>query len=185
MQKHPGLERRGSTYYFRAIIPLSLRPSYLTEAGQPRRELRVSLGTSDEAEAIRLWHLRSLTQKKEFQEKRKALAKEWEATRVKTVTKLSAQDTKGLMSLWTHSVLQTDDQLRMPGLDDEDYADLGTRLAGTEAELRAALARGRVEVILPALKGFLQLSELELDALLAYRKLLQQSEERTGAWHAL
>ncbi len=61
MQKYPGLERRGSTYYFRAIIPLSLRPSYLTEAGQPRRELRVSLGTSDETEAIRLWHLRSHT----------------------------------------------------------------------------------------------------------------------------
>lgn len=164
MQTYPGLERRGSQYYFRAIIPLQLRPLYLAEDGRPRRELRVSLNTTDRAEAIQLWHLRALAQKKEFQEKRKALAKQRESTRVKAVTKLSAQDTKGLMALWTQSVLQGDEQLRLEGLDDEDYETLGTRLASTEVELRAALARGRVEVILPALEGFLQLSELELQA---------------------
>jgi hypothetical protein len=164
MQTHPGLERRGSQYYFRAIIPLQLRPLYLAEDGRPRRELRVSLNTTDRAEAIQLWHLRSLAQKKEFQEKHKALAEQRENARVKAVTRLSPQDIKGLMSLWTRSVLQSDEQVRMGGLDDDDYASLGDRLADTEAELRAALARGRVELILPALKQFLQLSELELQA---------------------
>ena len=184
MKNYPGLERRGSVYYYRVIIPRQLRSQYpgttkpdkpgksvksrkcakSSAAEEPRRELRISLNTTKKSEAISLWHIRSLAMRKEFQEKRKALAEQRESTRVKTVTNLNSQDTKGLLSLWTQSVLQTDDQLRMEGLVDEGYESLGERLSSTEAELRQSLARGRVEVIMPALKGFLELSEIELQA---------------------
>ncbi|MBD8680002.1 site-specific integrase [Sphingomonas sp. CFBP 13720] len=48
------LDTVGSTYYFRRVVPLELRPYILTRTGNPRTEWKISLGTKDRAEAKRL-----------------------------------------------------------------------------------------------------------------------------------
>lgn len=48
------LDQVGSTYYFRRVVPLELRPYILTRTGAPRTEWKISLGTKDREEAKRL-----------------------------------------------------------------------------------------------------------------------------------
>ena len=48
------LDQVGSTYYFRRVVPVELRPFIRTATGRPRSEWKISLGTKDRAEAKRL-----------------------------------------------------------------------------------------------------------------------------------
>jgi len=48
------LDQVRSTYYFRRVVPVELRPHLLTATGKPRGEFKISLGTKDRAEAKRL-----------------------------------------------------------------------------------------------------------------------------------
>ncbi|MFK4794781.1 DUF6538 domain-containing protein [Sphingobium sp. ZW T5_29] len=48
------LDQVGSTYYFRRVVPVELRPFIRTASGKPRSEWKISLGTKDRAEAKRL-----------------------------------------------------------------------------------------------------------------------------------
>lgn len=48
------LDQVGSTYYFRRVVPVELRPFIRTATGKPRSEWKISLGTKDRAEAKRL-----------------------------------------------------------------------------------------------------------------------------------
>lgn len=45
------LDKVGSTYYFRRIVPEELRPYLLTSSGKPRAEFKLSLGTKDREDA--------------------------------------------------------------------------------------------------------------------------------------
>lgn len=48
------LDQVGSTYYFRRVVPLELRPYLHTKSGAPRTEWKYSLKTKDRDEAKRL-----------------------------------------------------------------------------------------------------------------------------------
>lgn len=48
------LDQVGSTYYFRRVVPVELRPFIRTATGKPRSEWKISLGTKDRVEAKRL-----------------------------------------------------------------------------------------------------------------------------------
>lgn len=48
------LDRVGSTYYFRRVVPLELRPFIRTQSGAARTEWKISLGTKDLETAKRL-----------------------------------------------------------------------------------------------------------------------------------
>lgn len=48
------LDQVGSTYYFRRVVPVELRPLIRTRSGQPRSEWKLSLRTKDRDEAKRL-----------------------------------------------------------------------------------------------------------------------------------
>lgn len=47
------LDKVGSTYYFRRVVPAELRPYLLTATGKPRAEFKLSLGTKDREAAKR------------------------------------------------------------------------------------------------------------------------------------
>ena len=68
------LDQVGSTYYFRRVVPLELRPFILTRTGAPRSEWKVSLGTKDRETAKRLIPSHTLAADREIDAARAALA---------------------------------------------------------------------------------------------------------------
>lgn len=67
------LPKRGSTYYFRRVVPEALRPYFLTANGKPRTEFMESLGTKDFARAKELDRLRGVEVDQLFHEARAKL----------------------------------------------------------------------------------------------------------------
>lgn len=67
------LPKRGSTYYFRRVVPEALRPYFLTASGKPRTEFMESLGTKDFARAKELDRLRGVEVDQLFREARAKL----------------------------------------------------------------------------------------------------------------
>jgi hypothetical protein len=66
-----------------------------------------------------------------------------------------------LVQSWVRMVLETDDHLRQQGLDDDEFEELGERLAGQRKEIGQLLARGQSQRLLPAMLNFFKLCGVE------------------------
>ena len=127
--------------------------------GRKGREIRLSLRTSSKREARIRCRDECARLERESREHGARLLTERFGVR----TKLEVGEEQKLLALWMRSVLQTDESERVNGFDDEDFEAYGGGLASTESELRAILARGRIEAIEPALDAFLHLAGYQLD----------------------
>ena len=66
-----------------------------------------------------------------------------------------------LSQSWLRCVLETDDEVRQQGLDDDDFQALGERIAEQRSELGQVLARGLTHRIVPAMRTFFNLCGVE------------------------
>ncbi|MBS0326953.1 MAG: integrase [Proteobacteria bacterium] len=151
----PHLYRRGKcgTFYLRRRIPAPLLDTY----GPGRREIVRSLHTRDANAAQRALRRALVELDHEFDERAQRLHEQRRAPALQRVTHLAPAQLTDLARLWVHAVLETDEEARRRGLDDEAFASLGARIAAQRAELGPLLARGHVRPILPAMHSFLHL----------------------------
>lgn len=156
------LVRRGKrrTFYMRKRIPQHLRDAY------PRTKTEVlrSLRTSDaEVAKVRLRaELVALDQ--QFERMRVKLEGRWKSPAsqaVQRVEHLSEPQLQDFAQSWVRMVLETDDHLRQRGLDDEEFAETGARIAGQRQELGQLLARGKSQQLVPAMLNFFKLCGVE------------------------
>lgn len=155
MAKEHRLERRGRTYYLRAVIPAAIRHLYPARLS---REIRKSLRTADKRMARVLCQRMSVQLEQAFRTKLATVT----LPRVTTRTHLTPAEERQLMALWTRNVLETDEEQRVAGLGEEAFLTHGSVLSSSEGELRRLLAQGRVDAVMPALDGFLHLCGLDV-----------------------
>lgn len=156
------LFRRGQrgTFYLRKRIPLHLRDAY----PRGKAEVLVSLRTSDEQLAKERLRAQLVALDQQFERMRAKLESRWTspATReVQQVNHLSEQQLQDLARSWVRMVLETDDHLRQQGLDDDEFDELGDRLASQRKELGQLLARGQSHRLVPAMLNFFKLCGVE------------------------
>lgn len=139
------LQKRGSVYYFRAMIPKDLYVHY------GRKEIVYSLKTKDFREAKRLVRQESVRIDEEFESIRRQRTPEGPHT----LAVLDDAVIRNLCDTWRHECLSTDVWSRAQGLSDAEFDDAKAQRAETLAALRDILAKGRLEKITPALTQFL------------------------------
>jgi integrase len=148
--------KRGSLY-LRRRIPNDVRDAYPSH----KSEILLSLRTSDTAVAkLRLRAALSRLDD-EFARRRVKLEERWQAPKRQQVTHLSTQHVQELADNWVRCVLETDEQTRREGLDDDDFLALGERITEQRAELGQLLARGQTSRIVPAMRSFFHLSGID------------------------
>jgi integrase len=153
------LFRRGKrgTFYLRRRIPADVLDSY----PRGKREVVVSLGTSDRARAVQVLRRRLVALDDDFESKRVALRARSLGAPRRRVRSLNAAQLDDLARLWVHAVLDTDESQRRDGLDEHAFAALGHRIDGQRAELGRMLARGNTQPVVPAFRAFLHLAGLD------------------------
>lgn len=154
----PHLEQRGTVFGYRRKIPLDLVAAY-----GGRREIRHSLRTRHRAEAERLARLRAVELDQEFARKRRELDRAEAKPRALTPLELTDENIRRLCVLWTHSVLDTDDQNRASSFSLVSYEDVSDSLGASLPGLREAFARGNLDVVEPALQTFLHMAGVAVD----------------------
>jgi len=144
------LSKRGSTYYFRAMIPKELQAHY------GKREIVYSLRTKDRQEASRLVRQASAKLDSEFE----AIQKPVDLP-TQRLTVLDEETVRDICDLWKHECLDGDVWYRSQGLSDTEYEQRQADHSRTMEALREILAKGRLELIQPALSQFLNLIGVE------------------------
>ena len=148
------LHRRGSVYYFRAMVPKDLRDHF------GKREIVYSLRTKDRAEAMRLVRRASVDLDEQFERLRAERA----GRAPRTLSHVDDQVIETLCERWRYNALAGDAWGRAQGLSDAEYQEQCAQRAATLDALREALAKGRLERIQPALEAFLHLNGIEFVA---------------------
>lgn len=156
------LFRRGQrgTFYLRKRIPLHLRDAY----PRGKAEVLVSLRTCDERVAKERLRAQLVALDQQFERMRVKLETRWtspDARAVQQVNHLSEPQLQDLARSWVRMVLETDDHLRQQGLDDDEFDELGDRLASQRKELGQLLARGQSHRLVPAMLNFFKLCGVE------------------------
>ncbi|MDF1530358.1 MAG: hypothetical protein P1R74_14665 [Sedimenticola sp.] len=128
------LSKRGSTFYFRAMIPKELQSYY------GKREIVFSLRTKDRQEASRLVRQASAKLDAEFDSIRKPTEPPNQQ-----LTVLDEDTVRGICDLWKHGCLEGDVWYRSQGLTDTEYEQRQADHASTIDALRETLAKGRLE----------------------------------------
>lgn len=164
--------RRGTLYLRRRI------PTHLLDAfPHSKREFLVSLRTSDLKVAKSRQRAESHKLDLLFERAGRHLEQHWPKREVRVVNSLTQEQLDELAKGWVHAVLQTDEDTRQAGLDDEAYAELDARIRNQLAELRPMLARGQVQPALPAMYGYLHLCGIDAQ--------LSAKDERQAAYSYL
>lgn len=132
MRDQTYLLRRGSVYYFQRKIPAELREEY--PPGQ--LFIKESLGTSNKEEAKRKARKRAVETDQDFSTKLARKGSE-------VVSELSQEKIAHLCDLWEAHILEEDEEVRIDGLTDRDFAKLGESIEAAGDGLQAALARGK------------------------------------------
>lgn len=172
MESKPGmytqtrLSKRGSTFYFRAMIPKELQSHY------GKREIVYSLRTKDRQEASRLVRQASAKLDAEFE----AIQKPADPPH-QQLTVLDEDTVRGICDLWKHECLEGDIWYRSQGLSEAEYEQSQADHARTIDALREILAKGRLERIQPALHQFLHLIGVEFCG--------NEDDQRKLAWSFL
>jgi len=113
------LFRRGKrgTLYLRRRIPSHLRDAYPPN----KTEFLKSLRTSDLHVAQKRLRSELACVDEQFERMRVKLSERWKAPKLQHVTHLSEQQLQDLSQSWLRFVLETDDEVRRQGLDDDDF----------------------------------------------------------------
>jgi integrase len=161
-KQYPHLAKRGNTYRIRRRIPAELAAAYPSN----KKETGFSLRTSDLKVALQRLVVAEVKIENEFTAKRKLL----EERKLKpssgmpalmTVSELSDIQIQHLAQSWTRQVILTDLHVRRHGLADDEFDELGERLATQRRELGRMLARGNTEPILPVFRTFCHLNGID------------------------
>ena len=152
MYSQTRLHKRGSVYYFRAMVPKDLR-SYFG-----KQEIIYSLRTKDKTKAIALVRQASPEWDRKFEAARCAVF----PTRPKELTLVDDTIIGAVCDAWRHHALDGDTWARSQGLSDADYAEQAAARTATLDILREALSKGRLELVRPALHQFLDLLGLKI-----------------------
>lgn len=144
------LSKRGSVYYFRAMIPKPLQAHY------GKKEIVYSLRTKDRQEASRLVRQASAKLDADFEAIQKPVN-----LPSQQVSVLDEDTVRGICDLWRHQCLEGDVWYRTQGLTDDEYEQRQADHAETIKSLREILAKGRLDRIQPALGQFLNLIGVE------------------------
>lgn len=144
------LSKRGSIYYFRAMIPKELQEHY------SKKEVVYSLRTKDRKEASRLVRLASAKLDAEFEAIQKPIN-----PANQQLTVLDESTVRSICDLWKHECLEGDVWYRSQGLSDTEFEQRQSDHAQSIEALREILAKGRLERIQPALSQFLSLIGIE------------------------
>lgn len=168
------LSRRGKrgTYYLRRRIPSDVRDAYPAHKAEVSRSLR----TSDISVAKQRLYAEMASIDAQFEERRERLKRRWTSTSQthQQVKMLSEQQMRDLADSYVHFTLESDEAQRTQGLDDDEFEELGSRLAQQRQELGQLLARGKSEAVLPALRSFMFLRNIQAD--------LAPDDERRAAY---
>lgn len=161
-KQYPHLAKRGNTYRIRRRIPAELAAAYPSN----KKEAGFSLRTTDLKVALQRLVVAEVEIENEFTAKRKLL----EERKLKsssgmpalmTVSELSDIQIQHLAQSWTRLVSLTDLHVRRHGLADDEFDELGERLATQRKELGRMLARGNTEPILPVFRTFCHLNGID------------------------
>jgi len=151
------LHKRGSTYYFRRRIPEELRSFF-----GGKTEIFFSLRTKDVRIAASKVKEHAVQCDREFEQYREQM-KQACGTQIQAQRKAIGDDfIQHLCERWKFCSLTGDDWYRQQGLSDDEYDDLVQRRAEAEQTLKADLARGQVNNIVPGLQQFLMLEGIDL-----------------------
>lgn len=143
----PYLTRKGLTYYFRQAVPAELRQVI------GKREIKASLGR-DFAAAVRQCKRLAVKTDDRFADARATLDAipadpyDWEAikqARHLPITELSPDLSRQYAQFIEYSILETDRDARIEGLDDAGYRAQGEHIQGSISALRQQLATGKVD----------------------------------------
>lgn len=144
--------------YVRRRIPAALQLAY-----PKKTHITRSLGTSDLREAKARAHAELTKIDIEFAQARERLELSRASLAAKRITKLSDNQLQATAKFWSRQVLLSDDKQREEGLDDEEFDELGEKLASQRQEFGRMLAQGNTAPFFPALQGFLHLCGLDFD----------------------
>ena len=149
------LPKRGSTYYFRRVVPEVLRPYFLTASGKPRTEFMESLGTKNFEQAKELDRLRGVEIDALFRE-----------ARAKLLAGAPVEATARAKAVAARAKLDAQEEYELEAM---AYREEASLLADAEFEERETLRQG----VIASLN--LPLSDLT-DAQLAMRDLIDERE---------
>lgn len=149
--------KRG-TLYLRRKIPSDLRDAY----PHSKKEIVVSLRTSDVTVAKQRLHAQMARIEDQFAQRRERLRQRWKSSDQphQHLTAMSDQRVQELADWYVRCVLETDEERRRAGLDDDEFCELGSTLQDHRTELGRLLARGHSEPILPAMRSFLAMNNI-------------------------
>lgn len=175
------LYRTPSGYVFRKVVPKPLQGIL------NKTEIKVPCGKTY-ADALANYPVEAVRAQQAISEARAKLQAEKEAVgasrlrlaapmaNLKPITSVTPELIEQLRGLWL-SGLDNDLAERSQGLGDEDFESLSSNVAEMQATLANAMARGKVEIVLPALHQLLFLR--------GYVLALNPTEERTLAYDFL
>lgn len=145
--------------YVRRRIPADLRLAY----PQHKVDITRSLGTSDLREAKARLRLELAKIDAEFALARERIDLARASRSAKRISKLSEEQLQSVARYWARQVLLADDLQRQSGLDDEEFDELGQKLAQQRQDFGRMLAQGNTQPVFPALHGFLYLCGLDFN----------------------
>lgn len=149
---------KANTCYLRIRIPTALLAAYPVG----KKEIVLSLGTSDQAKARRQLHIEMVRIDSEFAEHARILKERRDLSTLRHVQSLTEEQLQGLARFWVRQVLLNDKQARSQGMDDGTFEQHGQVIAQQREELGKMLARGQVTRILPAMHSFIHLCGLDV-----------------------
>lgn len=132
----PRLTKRGNTYWFRCSIPRDIKTSY------PKAEETFSLETREYQEALKKLRRASVEVDERFEEHRRYLAKQREPY----AQELSPEQLRHIEDVYYAHLLDEDDDLRLDGLDDQEFDYYQELIQDMDDDNRQSLARGRPSV---------------------------------------
>ncbi|WP_422042279.1 DUF6538 domain-containing protein, partial [Roseateles sp.] len=147
LPEHLYLRGKRGIFQFRRRIPKDLHHLY----PQHKREVVVSLGTSDLRLAKERLHAEEAKVDAEFAKRRNSFKQTWSPPARQQVTDLTPQQLDDLAQTWTHSVLRADQNERSAGLSEAEFEELDVELDTQRKDLGRLLARGCVDPIVPAM----------------------------------
>ncbi|PZM08533.1 integrase [Rhizobium tubonense] len=128
----PRLIKRGNVYWFRCSIPRDIKSSY------PKTEETFSLETRDYQDALKKLRKASAEVDDRFDQHRQLLSRQLEPA----LAELSGAQIKHVEEVYFAHLLDEDEELRLAGLDDQDFDAYGELLEDMDAVNRYELARG-------------------------------------------
>lgn len=130
----PRLTKRGNVYWFRCSIPRDIKTSY------PKAEETFSLETREYQEALKKLRRASVEVDERFDEHRQRLARLSEPG----LPELSDAQIKHVQQVYYAFLLEEDEEVRLAGLDNADFAEYEELIKFMDAGDRYSLARGEV-----------------------------------------